>query len=101
MLPTLPPTKVSSTSTSPVNGSKDLVCIASRTRCSTNHADFWVSPTARPSSWLLTPFFELARSQIEVSHLSSGIGESSKIVPNFTVNCFLQALHFHTRRVVR
>jgi hypothetical protein len=47
------------------------------------------------------PFFALAISQMDASHLSSGIAESSKIVPAFTLNCFLQLLHFQTRRVVR
>ena len=44
------------------------------------------------------PFFELAMSQIETSHLSRPMGESSKIVPFLTEYCFLQDLHFHTRR---
>src|SRR6266516_7688472 len=56
----------------------------------------------RPSSWELMPFFELAMSQTDVIHLSSGIGESSKIVPSFTENCRLHALslHCHSRRVL-
>ena len=40
------------------------VCIASRMRCSMNHADFCVTPSDRPSSWLLMPFLEFAMSQI-------------------------------------
>lgn len=47
------------------------------------------------------PFLSLASSQIVSSHLSKGSGESSKIVPFLTENCFLHALHFQIRRVVR
>src|SRR3954447_13611203 len=47
------------------------------------------------------PFFEFAASQIAGSHLSRPSAESSKIVPTLTEYCFLQALHFQTRRVVR
>src|SRR6478672_2595487 len=35
------------------------------------------------------------------SHLSRPSGESSKIVPTLTENCFLQPLHFQIRRVLR
>lgn len=66
-----------------------------------NQVDFWVTPRARPSSWLEMPFFELAISQTAGSHLSRPSGESSKTVPSLTENCFLQPLHFQTRRVVR
>src|SRR5690242_3748729 len=66
-----------------------------------NHVDFWVTPSARPSSCELMPFFELAISHTAGSHLSSPSGESSKIVPTLTEYCFLQDLHFHSRRVVR
>src|SRR5581483_485117 len=47
------------------------------------------------------PFFALAMSQIAASHLSRLMGESSKIVPTLTLNCFLQPLHFQTYRVLR
>src|SRR5271169_4045002 len=66
-----------------------------------NHADFWVVPSARPSSCELIPFFELAISHTAGSHLSRPRAESSKIVPTLTENCFLQALHFQSRRVER
>src|SRR6266511_5952173 len=57
---------------------------------------------ARPSSCELMPFLALAISQIEASHLSSGIGESSKIVPTLTENWRRQSLflHFQSRRVL-
>src|SRR5262245_30247458 len=97
----LPPTYVSSASTSPLSLSKLPVCIASRIRCSMNQLDFWVMPRARASSCEEMPFLELATSQIAGSHLSKPNGESSKIDPNFTEYCFLQPLHFHTRRVER
>src|SRR6266508_1329925 len=58
-------------------------------------------PSARPSSCELIPFFEFAMSQTAGSHLSSPSGESSKMVPSLTEYCFLQALHFQRRRVVR
>ena len=47
------------------------------------------------------PFLEFAMSHTAGSHLSSPSGDSSKIVPTLTLYCFLQALHFQTRRVVR
>src|SRR6266568_1380970 len=47
------------------------------------------------------PFFALAISQIAASHLSRPIGLSSMREPTLTLNCFLQALHFHKRRVDR
>src|SRR5881394_1979126 len=70
-------------------------------RWSMNQDDFCVMPSARASSWELIPFFELATSQMAGSHLSRPSGESSKIVPSLTLNCFLQDLHFQIRRVVR
>jgi hypothetical protein len=66
-----------------------------------NHADFCVTPSARPSSWLLMPFLEFAASHTAGSHLSRRSRDSSKIVPTLTLYCFLQALHFQMRRVVR
>lgn len=97
----VPPMNVSSTSTVPSKRSKVPVCIARRMRWSMNQADFCVTPMARPNSWDEMPFFELAMSQMAHSHLSSLIGESSKIVPTLTLYCFLQSRHFQTRRVVR
>ena len=47
------------------------------------------------------PFLEFAVSQTAGSHLSKPSGESSKMVPSLTENCFLQPLHFQMRRVVR
>lgn len=35
------------------------------------------------------------------SHFSKGMGLSSKMVPTLAENCFLQARHFHRRRVDR
>src|ERR1700728_2937181 len=66
-----------------------------------NQADFCVIPRARASSCELIPFLLLATSQTAGSHLSKPRPESSKIVPSFTENCFLHALHFQMRRVVR
>ncbi len=66
-----------------------------------NHADFCVTPSARPSSCELIPFLLLATSHIAGSHLSRPSGESSKIVPSLIEYCFLQALHFQSLRVVR
>ena len=75
--------------------------MASRIRWSMNHADFCVQPTPRASSCDEMPFFELAISHTAGSHLSSPSAESSKIVPTFTDDCRLHALHFQTRRVER
>ena len=36
------------------------------------------------------PFLQLVMNKTAVIHLSSVIGESSKIVPTLTVNCFLR-----------
>src|ERR1700716_3835340 len=49
------------------------------------------------------PFLQLAISQTAMSHLSRPIGESSKIVPTLTENCFwvCLALHSHRRRVFK
>src|SRR5437016_2897272 len=74
--------------------------MARRMRCSMNHADFCVIPRARPSSCDEMPFLELAVSHTAGSHLSNPSGESSKIVPSLTENCFLQLLHFQSRRVL-
>src|ERR1017187_6668385 len=108
MLMALPPTKVSSTSTSPpapppifVLGLNDLLPRTSRIRWFINHADFWVILSVRAISALLTPFLQLTTIQKAVIHLSSEIGESSKIVPTLTLNCRLQPLQNHIRRVLR
>src|SRR5260370_31001017 len=94
-----PPTKVSSTSHSsplllpsfvPLSGA----CIASLRRCSMNHAVFCVTPRARCSSQLLTPFLQFVSSQSAGNHFCNGIGESSKIVPTLTLNWRLQLRHF-------
>src|SRR6185437_892638 len=47
------------------------------------------------------PFLAFTKSQIAGSHLSRPMGESSKIVPSFTLNCFPHPLHFQMRRVER
>jgi hypothetical protein len=75
--------------------------MASRILWSRNHADFWVIPRERAISWEETPFLELAIIHMAASHLSSGMAESSKMLPTLTENCRLHALHFHSRRVVR
>ena len=66
-----------------------------------NHALFWVILRVRAISALLTPFLQLQTIQKAVIHLSMPRGESSKIVPTFTENCFLQPLQNHIRRVRR
>src|SRR5712692_5012295 len=52
-----------------------------------NHADFCVIFRVREISQELTPFLQLTTIHIAVSHLSRPRGESSKIVPVFSVNC--------------
>jgi len=64
----------------------ERACIASLMRCSMNHALFCVIRMARESSYELTPFLLLVMSQMATNHLSSPIGESSKIVPTLTEN---------------
>src|SRR5579862_8280697 len=63
-----------------------------------NQAVFCVTPNARASSQELIPFLELASIQTAGSHFVSGKGLSSKIVPTFAVNCFLQSLHCQRSR---
>src|SRR5579864_527545 len=47
------------------------------------------------------PFLQFTTSHRAGSHFSKGSGESSKMVPTLAENCFLQARHFHRRRVER
>src|ERR1035438_10345928 len=77
------------------------VRIASRIRCSMNHADFWVIPMPFAISYEETPFLSLAIIHIAHSHLSRPSGLSSKMDPTLTEYCFLQSRHFHISRVVR
>src|SRR5258708_4023311 len=65
------------------------------------HADFCVMPRSRPTSWEDIPFLQFTIIHLPINHLSSGSGESSKIVPTFTENCFLHPRHFQIRRVDR
>src|ERR1017187_687887 len=57
-----------------------------------NHAVLCVTWRARPSWCELTSFLDDISSQNAGSHLSRPSGESSKIVPTFTVNCLRQVL---------
>lgn len=99
---TSPPMNVSSVSTIPASFlSNDRALIAARTRWSMNHAVFCVTSSARAISYDETPFLQLATIQTTRNHFPSGSGESSKIVPTRTENCFLHALHFHTFRVLK
>jgi hypothetical protein len=66
-----------------------------------NHAVFWVTPSARASSHELMPFFVFTIIHSAGSHVSSFKGLSSKIVPTFAENCFLQPMHFQMRRVFK
>ena len=47
----------------------------------------------------LMPFFALEISHKADIQMSNPSGLSSMIVPTFTLNCFLQPLHFHILRV--
>lgn len=78
----------------------DFACIAKRTRWSMNQAAFWLTPRSRDSSYELIPFLQPHSIQIAGSHLSRPMGESSMIVPDLAENCFLQALHFQSWRVL-
>ena len=75
--------------------------IVSRMRWSMNHAVFCVTPSARPSSCEDVPFFVFARSQTAGSHLLSGIGLASKIVPTLAVKSRPHSLHRNLRRLAR
>src|SRR2546429_6321399 len=76
-------------------------CMARRMLWRMNNDDYRVTPRARASSCKMIPYLLLAASHTAGSHLSRPSGESSKIVPSFTENCRLHALHFQMRRVVR
>ena len=52
-----------------------------------NQAVFWVMPSARPSSWLLMPFFALTSIQMATIHLSRRMREDSSTVPVRRLNC--------------
>ena len=45
-------------------------------------------------------FLQLTSIHIATIHLSRVMGESSKMVPTLTVNCFLQPLQNQMRRVL-
>src|SRR5271157_440847 len=102
-----PPMKVSSTSTGPPSSPPSLLQLqsrsASRIRCSRNHAVFCVSLRLRAISYELMPFLQLTTSQVAISHLSSGTGESSKMLPVLTLYCFRHSpfMHLKMRRVLR
>lgn len=64
-----------------------------------NHAVFCVTPIARPNSCDETPLRSPASIHMAGSHFSRPRGESSKIVPTFTEDCFLQSRHWIIRRV--
>src|SRR5437879_13491231 len=66
-----------------------------------NHAVFWVTFSALPTSYELTLFLQFASSHIAVSHLSRPIAESSKIVPTLTLNCLRHSRHVQIRRGLR
>src|SRR5438552_905122 len=70
-------------------------------RWSMNHALFCVTLIARAISYELTPFLQFTIIHSAASHLSRPMGESSKMVPTLTENCFLQLRHFQIRRVER
>src|ERR1035441_2006160 len=97
MLVTLPPTNVSSISTGPLPPSlvEVLSVMTSRIRCSICHALFCVTPIVRAISQEETPLRRFAGIHIATIHLSRPSGESWKMVPTLTENCFLQPRHFH------
>jgi hypothetical protein len=65
-----------------------------------NHADFWVVPSARASSWDEMPFFELAMSQTAepLVEPERGVLEDRAELDGVLL---LALLHFQRRRVVR
>src|SRR5579864_6973164 len=94
-----PPMNVSSISVMPDIFWNVPVCMASRMRCSMNHADFCVTPCDRANSCDEMLFLALAISHTAGSHLSHPSGLSSKMVPTLSENCLRQPLHFQIRRV--
>src|ERR1039458_2868131 len=68
-----------------------------------NHAVFWVTLMARCNSQELTPFLQFTTIQTATIHLSSPMGDSSKTVPVFTLNCLWHSrfMHFQIRRELR
>src|ERR1039458_5023902 len=96
MFLTFPPTKVSSISIGPLPPSLPEVVsvMAFRIRCIICHALFWVMPMVRAISQEETPLRQFASIHMATIHLSSPRGESWKMVPTLTENCFLQPRHF-------
>ena len=75
--------------------------IASRMRCSMNHAVFGVRSYLRSISRALTPFLLDAISNTTNTQVRTGMCEPWKIVPVRTENCLRQVAHFQTRRCDR
>src|SRR5438067_8931934 len=66
-----------------------------------NHAVFCVTPSERPSSHELTPFFAFTITHKAGIHFDKDKGESSKIVPTFALNWFLHSRHFQRRALAK
>src|SRR5665213_4476990 len=94
LLVSRPPIYVSSASTWPLRGVlNDLVFAASRRRCRTNQADFWVIPRSFANCVLAMPFLCEVISQIASIHVRSGSLVPSKIVPTLIENRWRQSPH--------
>src|SRR5260370_7108984 len=63
-----------------------------------NHAVFCVTVKAFPKRCELYPLVAAVNNQTAGNHLSSPSGESSKILPTLTENCFR---HFLQRQIAR
>lgn len=70
---------------------------ASRSRCSTNQADFCVMPRSRASVVEAMPFLWLVIIQIASIHVRSGSLVPSKMVPTLMLNRLPHAAHLWVR----
>ena len=72
--------------------------MASRMRCSMNHADFGGQVVLALDLAGEMPFLLAAISKMTRTHVRTGILVPWKMVPVRTENCLRQSAHFHTRR---
>ncbi len=94
-----PPTRVSSTSTSPESGLRSDRTIATRNRCRIVHATRYLVPSVRSSVFADRPFLAVVTCHAASNHVVRGVRVLSKIVPAVTDVWWRQAEHTNRPRV--
>jgi len=79
-----PPTRASSTSTSPDNCSRSARTMATRNRCSIDQATRYLVPNVRSSVFADRPFFAVVTCHAASNHVVRGVRVLSRIVPAVT-----------------